>query len=131
MSVKMRTVHSERVPTPKPGIKSNCKVVGNQVFISGMVGREADGSIPPGMAAQAAIVFRKIRDLMEAAGGRMADVVQLNIFATELAVDEFQAARRDFFTGDFPCSTFVQVKGLADPRLVVEINATGFIGAGA
>lgn len=128
--MKMRSVNSERVPTPRPDVKSNCKVVGGQFFISGMVGREADGSIPDGMAAQAAIAFRKIRDLAEAAGGKMSDVVQINVFATDLAVDEFQRVRREFFSGDFPCSTFVQVKGLADPRLVVEINATGFIGSG-
>jgi 2-iminobutanoate/2-iminopropanoate deaminase len=128
--MKMRTVHADSVPTPKPGIKSNCKLVGNQFFISGMVGREADGSIPDGMAAQAALAFRKIQALAQAAGGKMSDVVQLNVFATELAVDDFQRVRREFFSGDFPCSTFVQVKGLADPRLVVEINATGFIGAG-
>src|SRR4051812_338567 len=107
-AVKMRTVHSPKVPTPKPGIKSNCKVVGNQVFIGGMVGRENDGSFPPGMAAQSQIALRKIRDLMEEAGGSMADVVNLNVFVTELATDEWQAARRDFFNGDFPCSTFVQ-----------------------
>lgn len=128
--MKMRTVHADSVPTPKPGIKSNCKLVGNQFFISGMVGREADGSIPDGMAAQAALAFRKIQALAQAAGGKMSDVVQLNVFATELAVDDFQRVRREFFSGDFPCSTFVQVKGLADPRLVVEINATGFIGVG-
>jgi enamine deaminase RidA (YjgF/YER057c/UK114 family) len=128
--MKMRTVHADSVPTPKPGIKSNCKLVGNQFFISGRVGREADGSIPDGMAAQAALAFRKIQALAQAAGGKMSDVVQLNVFATELAVDDFQRVRREFFSGDFPCSTFVQVKGLADPRLVVEINATGFIGAG-
>lgn len=126
----MRTVHADRVPTPQPGIKSNCKVVGNQFFISGMVGRRADGSIPEGMAAQTEIALRKIQDLAEAAGGRMSDVVQINVFATELAVDDFQRVRRGFFSGDFPCSTFVQVKGLADPRLVVEINAIGFIGSG-
>lgn len=128
--MKMRTVHADSVPTPKPGIKSNCKLVGNQFFISGMVGREADGSIPEGMGAQATLAFRKIQALAQAAGGKMSDVVQLNVFATELAVDDFQRVRREFFSGDFPCSTFVQVKGLADPRLVVEINATGFIGAG-
>lgn len=129
-NMKMRTVHSERVPSPKPGVKSNCKVVGNQVFISGMTGRHSDGSVPSGMYAQAAIVFRKISDLMEAAGGRMNDVVQINVFATELDIDDFWRARREFFTGDFPCSTFVQVKGLASHELVVEINAIGFIGAG-
>lgn len=128
-AAKMRTVHSPKVPTPKPGIKSNCKVVGNQVFIGGMVGRREDGSFPDGMAAQSQIALQKIKDLMEAAGGSMADVVNLNVYVTEMATDEWQAARRDFFTGDFPCSTFVQVKGLADPRMLIEINATGFIGA--
>ena len=29
-----------------------------------------------------------------------------------------------------PCSTLVEVKALAIPALLVEINATGFIGAG-
>ncbi|MGE0803049.1 MAG: RidA family protein [Lautropia sp.] len=126
---KMRTVHSPKVPTPKPGIKSNCKVVGNQVFIGGMVGRREDGTIPDGMAAQSQIALRKIKDLMEAAGGVMADVVNLNVFVTELAAEEWQAARREFFTGDFPCATFVVVKALADPRMLIEINAIGFIGA--
>ncbi len=128
-AVKMRTVNSPKVPLPPPGVKSNCKVVGNQVFIGGMVGRKEDGTFPDGMAAQSEIALRKIKDLMEAAGGSMADVVNLNVFVTELATNEWQTARRDFFSGDLPCSTFVQVKGLADPRMLIEINAIGFIGA--
>ena len=83
-----------------------------------------------GVAGGAMATWASRQALAQAAGGKMSDVVQLNVFATELAVDDFQRVRREFFSGDFPCSTFVQVKGLADPRLVVEINATGFIGAG-
>lgn len=43
---------------------------------------------------------------------------------------EVWRAREQFFRGDFPCSTLVDVKALAIPALLVEINATGFIGAG-
>lgn len=36
--------------------------------------------------------------------------------------------RREFFTGDFPTSTLVEVRALATPQPVVEVNATGFLG---
>jgi len=39
-------------------------------------------------------------------------------------------ARREFFTGNFPASTLVQVAALATPSLKVEINAVAHIGAG-
>jgi 2-iminobutanoate/2-iminopropanoate deaminase len=130
VSMKMRTVHSPKVISPAAGVKSNCKIYGNQVFIAGMTARQLDGSVPTGMYAQAKAAFQKIKDLMEAAGGKMNDIIQINIFATEMSVDEFWKARREFFSGDFPCSTFVQVAALATPQLVVEVNAIGFIGAG-
>jgi enamine deaminase RidA (YjgF/YER057c/UK114 family) len=38
-------------------------------------------------------------------------------------------ARREFFTGNFPASTLVQVAALADPSLKVEIDAVAHIGA--
>ena len=47
---------------------------------------------------------------------------------------EVWRARREFFTGDIPCSTLIEVKRVASPKasppLKVEINATGVIGAG-
>ena len=39
-------------------------------------------------------------------------------------------ARREFFSGNFPASTLVQVAALATPALKVEINAVAHIGAG-
>jgi 2-iminobutanoate/2-iminopropanoate deaminase len=38
--------------------------------------------------------------------------------------------RREFFTGNFPASTLVQVAALANPSLKVEIEAVAHIGAG-
>ena len=39
-------------------------------------------------------------------------------------------ARREFFTGDFPASTLVEVSALAAPEILVEIDAIAHIGKG-
>jgi enamine deaminase RidA (YjgF/YER057c/UK114 family) len=126
----MQTIVSPQVIAPQPGTKSNCKVYNGQIFVSGMTGRDLDNSIPEGMYAQSKLLFGKMKALVEAAGGKMDDLIQINVFVTEMStLEEFWRARREFFTGDFPCSTLVQVAGLANPALKVEVNATGFIGA--
>ena len=128
--MKMKTIHSPLVIEPVAGVKSNCKVYNGQVFISGMTARGLDGKVPEGMYAQTRALFGKMQALIEAAGGKMNDIIQINIFVTEMNVPDFWKARREFFTGDFPTSTFVQVAALATPELKVEVNAVGFIGAG-
>jgi 2-iminobutanoate/2-iminopropanoate deaminase len=128
--MKMKTINSPKVITPAAATKSNCKVYNGQIFVSGMTARGLDGKVPEGMYAQTHALFQKMKDLVEAAGGKMDDLIQINVFVTEMNVPEFWKARREFFTGDFPCSTFVQVAALATPDLKVEVNAIGFVGAG-
>lgn len=83
------------------------------------------------MYDQARRTFQKIHDLVEAAGAGMDDIAVLTIFVTDInRREEVWRARKEFFTGDFPCCTLVQVSALATPALTVEINAMGFIGAG-
>ena len=61
----------------------------------------------------------------------MADVVKVTIFVTDITQREkVWQARREFFTGNFPASTLVQVAALANPSLKVEIEAVAHIGAG-
>jgi enamine deaminase RidA (YjgF/YER057c/UK114 family) len=80
---------------------------------------------------QAKAIFVKIRHLVEAAGGTMADVVKVTIFVTDIAQrEQVWRARREFFAGNFPASTLVQVAALADPSLKVEIEAVAHIGVG-
>ena len=64
------------------------------------------------------------------AGGNMADITTVTIFVTDIKEREkVWRARREFFSGNFPASTLVQVAALATPALKVEINATAHIGA--
>jgi enamine deaminase RidA (YjgF/YER057c/UK114 family) len=67
---------------------------------------------------------------VQAAGGTIADVVKVTIFVTDITQREkVWQARREFFTGDFPASTLVQVAALAEPAIKVEIEAIAHIGA--
>jgi 2-iminobutanoate/2-iminopropanoate deaminase len=132
MAVK-QSIHSPQVGEPPPQTWSNCLVVGNQVYIAGMTA-VVNGELIGGasMYGQAQATFTKIRNLMEAAGGTMNDVVKLNIFVTDIARrEEVWKARREFFTGDFPVSTLVQVTAVGGrPDCLVEIEAQAILGAG-
>jgi 2-iminobutanoate/2-iminopropanoate deaminase len=43
---------------------------------------------------------------------------------------EFGKVRAEFFPGDKPCSTLVEVKALAMPEYLVEVDVTAVLGAG-
>jgi 2-iminobutanoate/2-iminopropanoate deaminase len=130
--MKMKTLHAPSVNEPAPRTWSNAKVCGNQFFVSGMTAHDGKGKVDGdgSMYDQALRTFTKIKGMVEAAGGRMNDIIEMTIYVTDIAQrKEVWRAREQFFSGDFPCSTLVEVKGLAIPGLLVEINCSGFVGS--
>ncbi len=130
---KIERIVSDRVGEPPAETWSNCLRIGNQVFIAGMTARGAEFDSIDGAGAyeQARIIFAKIKHLIEATGGTMADIVKVNIFVTDIDRRfEVWRARREFFTGDFPVSTLVEVSALALPEMEVEVEAVAIMGAG-
>jgi 2-iminobutanoate/2-iminopropanoate deaminase len=129
----IRRVISPDVAEPPAERWSNCLVVDGIAYVSGMTARSADPMELAGMDeyAQAKVIFGKIKSLVEAAGGAMSDVVKITIFLTEIANNtKVWQARREFFAGDFPASTLVEVSALAAPEILVEIEAVAHIGKG-
>jgi enamine deaminase RidA (YjgF/YER057c/UK114 family) len=130
----------QRFITPKvaeypPGHWSNCIRVGDQIWLSGFTARANDLKTTLGEGSayeQAKVIFQKIKDCIENAGSGMQDVVNMNIYITDMADNkEVWRARQEFFTGDFPCSTLVQVAGLASPAIKVEITCQAMAGSGS
>ena len=130
--MKKQRVSSAQVPDPPPQTWSNCLVVGNQVFIAGMTARSGTEVVGgDSMYGQSRAILTKIKHLMEAAGGRMDDIVKVVVFVTDIKRrEEFWKARQEVFSGDFPVSTLVEVRALAAPELLVEVEAVGVLGAG-
>jgi enamine deaminase RidA (YjgF/YER057c/UK114 family) len=131
-TARISRVISPKVPEPAAETWSNCLVVNGVAYVAGMIARGEDGRVVEGDEyAQAQLIFAKIRHLLEAAGGAMADVVKVVIFVTDITQREkVWRARREVFSGDFPVSTLVEVAALAEPSLKVEIEAIAHLGAG-
>jgi enamine deaminase RidA (YjgF/YER057c/UK114 family) len=78
---------------------------------------------------QAKVVFQKIKDLVEAAGAVMDDIVKMTIFVTDMGDNAgVWKARQEFFSGDFPACSLVEVSALAKPEILLEIEAIAVAG---
>ena len=123
---KITRIRSEAAPEPPDGRFSNCLLVDGIAYIAGMTARESDD-----VYGQATRIFEKIKRLIESAGGTMADVVKITVYVTDINQRQgVHKARQEYFSGDFPTATTVQVVALADPAYKVEIDAIAHIGAG-
>lgn len=116
----------------EPGLWSNCIRAGDLLFISGQVARPFEGGktlVGRTEYEQAKQIFSRIQRICEAASGSMADIVKMTIFLVDIKKNtEVWRARREFFTGDFPASTLVEVRSLAGPETLVEIEAVAYLG---
>jgi enamine deaminase RidA (YjgF/YER057c/UK114 family) len=115
-----------------PGLWSNCIRAGDFIFISGQVARPLEGGrtlVGSTEYEQAKQIFTRIKHICEAAGGSLNDLVKMTIFMVDIKNNtEVWRARREFFTGDFPASTLVEVRSLAGPETLVEIEAVAYLG---
>jgi 2-iminobutanoate/2-iminopropanoate deaminase len=115
-----------------PGLWSNCIRAGDFLFISGQVARPLEGGktlVGGNEYAQAKHIFTRIKCICEAAGGSLDDIVKMTIFMVNIKNNtEVWRARREFFSGDFPASTLVEVRSLAGPETLVEIETVAYLG---
>ena len=127
----IRRVNSPHVPEPPPERWSNCLVCDGIAYVSGMTVRGEPNIAAMDEYEQSKVIFTKIKNMVEAAGGAMADVVKVTIYVTNIKNNtKVWKARAEFFKGDFPASTLVQVAALAAPEILVEIEAIAHIGKG-
>lgn len=125
-------ITSPEVTEPAPGTWSNCLKVGDTVYVSGLTARDKNlKATGGGEYEQAKLIFQRIQHLVVAAGGTMRDVVKINMYLTRIEHrEEVWRARREFFDGAFPVATLVEVSSLAQPEILVEIEAVAVLGHG-
>jgi 2-iminobutanoate/2-iminopropanoate deaminase len=126
---KQRILTSE-VDEMAPGLWSNAMQAGDLLFISGQVSREFHGQRIVGETAyeQAQYIFTRIKHIAQAAGATMDQIVKMVVYVTDMKENvEVWKARKEFFTGDFPTSTLVQVAALGKPEIKVEIETIAYL----
>lgn len=110
---------------------SHAVQVGDLVYLCGEVGYDASGRLvgPGDVRVQTQKTLENLRLCMEALGGRMDDIVKTNVSLTDYRlVPGFNEEYRNFFTPPYPARTTI-VGGLAQDRMVVEIEAVAVLGA--
>lgn len=96
------------------------------IFISGQLAFTENGKfIGQGdIEAQTRQVLQNIQRNLEKLGGKMSDVVQVNVFVKDMnSLEKIHQVRRQFFAEPYPTSTLVEVKGFVHPDALIEINA--------
>lgn len=101
-----------------------------QIFVSGQVPRDKDGNVvgKGNMGMQIERVGENIKICLEAAGATLDDLVKITSFTTN--IDEFfkhSAVRNRYFGKALPASTAVEVRRLAHPDWMIEIEATAIV----
>jgi reactive intermediate/imine deaminase len=118
-------INTPKVATPA-GAYSHALKVGNLLFISGQVGQDSEGNLVSkgDMAAQARHAMKNITALLEAAGATWENVIKINNYITDMSqIGTVGQVRREFIKEPFPTSTSVEVKSLARPDFLIEIEA--------
>ena len=96
------------------------------VFVSGQLARDLEGNIVGvgDMRAQLRKVLENLTIALEAAGAGLTSLVRTNTYVTD--IDEYFKhvdVRMEFYSHAMPTSTTVEVRRLAQPELLVEIDA--------
>jgi 2-iminobutanoate/2-iminopropanoate deaminase len=99
------------------------------LYVSGQTAWDAKKQLigASDLRAQARQALLNLRNVVEASGGTLGDVVSLRIYIVAYEAHKAEAvasAFREFFSGDAtPASTWVGVAALADPGFLIEVEA--------
>lgn len=133
-------INSERAPEPV-GAYPHARRVGNLLFLSGVGPRERGTKVIPGVTlnddgtvreydieAQTLSVFRNIRYIIEDAGSTWDQIVDVQVFLTDMKRDfpVFNRLYAEHFAGVHACRTTIEIGALPTP-IAVELKVIATI----
>ena len=103
---------------------------GSFVLVGGTTSVGPGGSVLGDTPYEQAIeIFRKLLHELDRVGLGPADVVQSRVYVTDISrAEEVGRAHGEIFADHRPLMTMVEVSGLIDPRMLVEIETVAFAG---
>ena len=106
--------------------------VGNMLFVGGTTSTNSEGVVEGAGDAylQTKIVLQKIQEVLMRAGARVSDVVRVRFYVTDISKgQEYLRAYSEWFKNIKPTITMAEVKALARPEHLVEIEVDAVIGS--
>lgn len=129
------SISSDKAPEPV-GLYPHARRVGNLLFLSGVGPRKRGSKDIPGVTLddnkrivaynieeQCHSVFQNVRYILEAAGSKWENLVDVTVFLTNMK-DDFAAYNRiyaEYFKNNQPCRTTVEITALPTP-IAIELK---------
>lgn len=136
-----QVLNSQRAPEPV-GLYPHARRVGNFLFLSGVGPRErgtkkipgvelaADGSVTSyDIEAQCHSVFKNVRAILEDAGAKWEQLVDVTVYLTNMKND-FPIYNRlwaEYFKENPPCRTTLEINALPTP-IAIELKCVAWLG---
>ena len=133
--MKKNIQQSEKAPEPV-GLYPHARRVGNLLFLSGVGPREKGKNDIPGLELdingniisydiekQCHSVFKNVRYVLEDAGAKWEDLVDVTVFLTNMK-DDFKIYNKiyaEYFKEAMPCRTSVEINALPTP-IAIELK---------
>ena len=101
---------------------------GDFLYVSGQIGLNPDGSLPPDAETQIVNAFERLQAVLAAAGAEFADIVELVTYHVGLQQQRaaFFEIKGRYIKAPFPAWTMLEIAGLARPGLLIEIKAVAY-----
>ena len=134
MRENMKNIESQNAPEPV-GLYPHARQVGNLLFLSGIGPRERGKKDIPGVKldsdgnivsydieAQCHSVFKNVMMVLEDAGSKWENLVDITVFLTNMQ-DDFETYNQiyaQYFKDNQPCRTTVEISSLPTP-IAIEL----------
>ena len=125
-----RSNYSSGTPWESIAGYSRAVRVGNIIEVAGTTAVDAEGQVVGAgdIGEQTDYIFNKIRNALNDAGSKMSDVIRTRMYLTD--INDWETVARvhgDIFSDIKPVSTLVEVGGLIDEELLIEIEVSAVV----
>lgn len=121
----MKPIETDRAPKPFSNYAQGIEVPAGAriVHVSGQVGSTVSGEIPDDPARQHQLAWDNALAILAAAGMDHHHIVDAHVYITDRShIGLYRETRDRMLKGHKPAATLLIVSGLADPRLVIEVD---------
>jgi enamine deaminase RidA (YjgF/YER057c/UK114 family) len=107
---------------------SRAVAAGDFVFVTGCTSIDGAEFVHEGDAfAQTRQAIANVRSALEKLGAGLPDVVRTRMFVTDISRwEEYGRAHGEAFAEVLPATSMIEVSGLIDPRMLVEVEAVAY-----
>ena len=96
------------------------------VFLSGQAAVSAEGQIvgEDDFDAQARQTFENLQTVLDRSGATFESVIKMTVYLTDMTnLPDYGRIKSEFVKGKQPASTAIEVKSLAFPAMMIEVEA--------